>query len=126
MMPLAFRRRGGEHRKEAAPRRIDRTLLMHCKKVVTMEPRIVKRGAAKLIGMMPAGPLAALLAPYMQPGMAGPSDPDRVARTLPAGLETCSRMRSYFCASPKCPPSGADHLKRLTKTHYVFDYICSL
>jgi len=50
-----------------------------------------RRGAATK--QMPArrrGPqahLVALLAPYMQPGMAGPPDPVLVARALPAGLQ---------------------------------------
>jgi len=36
-------------------------------------------------GLRPAGPLALLLAPYMQPGML-------VARALPAGLGAGSKM----------------------------------
>jgi hypothetical protein len=43
-------------------------------------------------GLRSAGPLALLLAPYMQPGMAGPPDPVLVARAWPAGLGACSKM----------------------------------
>jgi AraC family transcriptional regulator len=49
--PLAFRRKGAGHWMEAA-RRIDETFLVHCMEVVTMEPRIEKRGAVKLVGLV--------------------------------------------------------------------------
>ena len=49
--PSAFRKRGGAHLLGAA-RRIDELFLIHCMEVITMEPRIVKREAVKLIGLM--------------------------------------------------------------------------
>ena len=52
------------------------------------------------VGLRPAGPLAALLALYMQPGMAGPPDPVLVARALPAGLGACSKMQPLFITRP--------------------------
>jgi hypothetical protein len=47
-----------------------------------------------------ARPLAALLAPHIQPGTAGPSDPVLVAHALPAGLGACSEMHRPFGHRP--------------------------
>lgn len=49
--PYAFRKRGNPFPLEAV-RRIDELFLIHCMEGITMEPRIVKRDAVKLIGMM--------------------------------------------------------------------------
>jgi AraC family transcriptional regulator len=49
--PSAFRKNGALHIQSAA-QRIDELFLIHCMEVVTMEPRIVKRDAIKLIGLM--------------------------------------------------------------------------
>ena len=46
-------------------------------------------------GLRSAGPPAALLSPYMQPGML-------VARALPAGLGTSSKMHMLFMRRPLC------------------------
>jgi hypothetical protein len=44
-------------------------------------------------GLRPAGPLALLLAPYMQPGML-------VARAWPAGLGPAAKCKCYFAGGP--------------------------
>src|SRR5208337_2293558 len=44
-------------------------------------------------GLRPAGPLTALLAPHILPGML-------VARALPEGLGACSEVRHLFCHRP--------------------------
>jgi AraC family transcriptional regulator len=49
--PYAYRQRGGCHLQGAA-RRINELFLIHCMEVVSMEPKIVKMNALKLIGMM--------------------------------------------------------------------------
>jgi AraC family transcriptional regulator len=49
--PSAFRKRGNAFPIEAT-RRVDEFFLIHCMEVITMEPRIVKREAIKLIGIM--------------------------------------------------------------------------
>jgi len=49
--PSAFRRRGDGYLLGAA-RRIDKLFLIHCMEVITMEPRIVKKEAVKMIGIM--------------------------------------------------------------------------
>ncbi|MBN1571140.1 MAG: AraC family transcriptional regulator [Acidobacteria bacterium] len=49
--PGAFRKRRNAFPMEAA-RRIDEFFLIHCMEVITMEPRIMKRDAIKLIGIM--------------------------------------------------------------------------
>jgi hypothetical protein len=40
------------------------------------------------------------LAPYMQPGMAGPSDTVLVARAWPAGLGACSKVHRLLRRGP--------------------------
>ena len=47
-------------------------------------------------GLRPAGPLAALFAPYIQPGML-------VAHALPSGLGACSEVRHLFRHRPYSP-----------------------
>ncbi len=49
--PSAFRR-GGNSFLSGAARRIDELFLIHCTEVITMEPKIVKREAIKMIGLM--------------------------------------------------------------------------
>jgi|WetSurSiteA1Bulk_404760.scaffolds.fasta_scaffold28201_2 AraC family transcriptional regulator len=49
--PSAFRKKGNTSPMGTA-RRIDELFLIHCMEVITMEPRIVKREAIKLIGIM--------------------------------------------------------------------------
>jgi AraC family transcriptional regulator len=49
--PSAFRRSGNSFLSGAA-RRIDELFLIHCTEVITMEPKIVKREAIKMIGLM--------------------------------------------------------------------------
>ena len=49
--PGEFRKKGKTHLLETA-RRIDELFLIHCKEVITMEPRIIRKDAMKLIGMM--------------------------------------------------------------------------
>jgi len=58
------------------------------------------------VGLRPAGPLAALLAPYMQPGMAGPPDPVPVACALPAGLGPATKCNLCLLPGPK-PVQGS-------------------
>ena len=48
------------------------------------------------IGLRSVGPLAALLAPHIQPDMARPPDSVPVTRALPAGLGACSKVRRSF------------------------------
>ena len=49
--PSAFRKKANSYLPEAA-RRIDELFLIHCAEVITMEPKIVKKEAVKLIGLM--------------------------------------------------------------------------
>jgi AraC family transcriptional regulator len=49
--PSAFRKRGDKNPVGTA-RRIDELFLIHCMEAITMEPRIVKKDALKLIGLM--------------------------------------------------------------------------
>ena len=49
--PSEFRR-SGKFFLSGAARRIDELFLIHCTEVITMEPKIVKREAIKLIGLM--------------------------------------------------------------------------
>jgi AraC family transcriptional regulator len=49
--PSAYRRKGIAFPMEAV-RRIDELFLIHCMEGITMEPKIIKRDALKLIGMM--------------------------------------------------------------------------
>lgn len=51
MAPSAFRKNKALHQLGVA-RRIDELFLIHCMEAVTMEPKIVKRDAIKLIGIM--------------------------------------------------------------------------
>jgi AraC family transcriptional regulator len=49
--PGAFRKKGNAYLPEVA-RRIDELFLIHCAEVITMEPKIVKREAIRMIGIM--------------------------------------------------------------------------
>jgi AraC family transcriptional regulator len=49
--PNAFRKKGDLYLKSAA-RRIDELFLIHCMEAITMDPKIVKKEAMKVIGMM--------------------------------------------------------------------------
>ena len=49
--PMAFRRQGSPHVSGAAMR-IEKSFLIHCMEGVTMEPKIEKKDAVKLIGIM--------------------------------------------------------------------------
>lgn len=49
--PSAFRKRG-DNNPVGAAQRIDESFLIHCMEAITMEPRIIKKDALKLIGLM--------------------------------------------------------------------------